>query len=93
MLLTRNCYQVPFEKRIVLRKFLFKHRLGLIGFVVGAVVGLLYWKRVGCLNGSCLITGKPMNSMIYFACMGTLVADIFNKESKTDGNEYNKPGQ
>jgi phage shock protein E len=80
-------------KKTDLRKFLFRYKLILAGVLVGGVFGLLYWNWVGCLNGTCLITGKPLNSTVYFASMGALLFSNFNTEKKPDGSEHDKPGE
>lgn len=56
--------------------------LYLIGAVIGAISGFLYWKHVGCISGTCSITSSPVNSTLYFALMGTLVFGSFKKEKK-----------
>jgi hypothetical protein len=60
--------------------WLTKNKLGLIGLLVGAIAGFLYWKFVGCSSGTCMITSKPINSTLYGALMGFLVAGIFTKK-------------
>ena len=57
-----------------------KYKRDLIGITLGAVAGFLYWKFVGCTSGTCMITSKPINSTLYGAVMGYLVAGIFKKE-------------
>lgn len=57
-----------------------KYKRDLIGITLGAVAGYLYWKFVGCSNGTCMITSKPINSSLYGALMGFLVAGIFKKD-------------
>ncbi len=57
-----------------------KYKRDLIGITLGAVAGFLYWKFVGCSSGTCMITSKPINSTLYGAVMGYLVAGIFKKE-------------
>ena len=59
-----------------------KYKRDLIGISLGAVAGFLYWKFVGCSSGTCMITSKPINSTLYGAVMGFLVAGIFKKENK-----------
>ncbi len=56
-----------------------KYKRDLIGITLGAVAGFLYWKFVGCSSGTCMITSKPINSTLYGALMGFLVAGIFTK--------------
>ena len=57
-----------------------KYKGDLIGITLGAVAGFLYWKFVGCSSGTCMITSKPINSTLYGALMGFLVAGIFTKK-------------
>ena len=57
-----------------------KYKRDIIGITLGAVAGFLYWKFVGCSSGTCMITSKPINSTLYGAVMGYLVAGIFKKE-------------
>ena len=58
-----------------------KYKRDLIGITLGAVAGFLYWKLVGCSNGTCMITSKPINSTLYGALMGFLVAGTFKKDN------------
>ncbi|WP_091133944.1 DUF6132 family protein [Flavobacterium anhuiense] len=67
-----------------MKKFVKKHLLAIIGIIVGAVAGYLYWKFVGCSSGSCAITSSPMNSTLYGALMGGLLFSIFKKERQQD---------
>ncbi|MEY4049466.1 MAG: hypothetical protein RL262_300 [Bacteroidota bacterium] len=60
--------------------FFQKYKRDLIGITLGAVAGFLYWKFVGCSSGTCMITSKPINSTLYGAVMGFLVAGIFKKD-------------
>lgn len=46
----------------------------IIGVAIGAVLGFLYYKLVGCASGSCPITSNPYASTIYGAVMGFLVS-------------------
>lgn len=59
-----------------------KYQRNLIGITVGAIAGFLYWNYVGCASGTCAITSKPLNSTLYGALMGYLVAGIFKKNVK-----------
>lgn len=59
-----------------------KYKKDLIGVTIGGVAGFLYWKFIGCSNGTCIITSKPINSTLYGAIMGFLVAGVFKKENK-----------
>ena len=59
-----------------------KYKLEIIGILLGTIAGYLYWKFVGCVNGTCKITSKPLNSSLYGALMGFLVLSMFKKEEK-----------
>lgn len=53
--------------------------LWIIGALVGAVAGYLYYANVGCADGTCAITSKPINSTVYGSVMGGLFFSLFNK--------------
>lgn len=59
-----------------------KYKIDLLGVVLGTISGFLYWKFVGCASGTCMITSKPLNSSLYGALMGFLVAGMFKREVK-----------
>jgi len=42
--------------------------------IVGALGGFLYYNFIGC-NGSCAITGSPVNSTLYGSLMGLILTD------------------
>ncbi|MEY4333566.1 MAG: hypothetical protein RLZZ196_2309 [Bacteroidota bacterium] len=60
--------------------WIIKHKLSLLGILIGAVAGFLYWNFVGCASGTCMITSKPINSTLYGGLMGYLLFNIFKKE-------------
>lgn len=62
--------------------FLKKYQRNLIGITIGAIAGFLYWNYIGCASGTCAITSKPLNSTLYGALMGYLVAGIFQRNVK-----------
>ena len=64
-----------------LKSFFKENWLYLIGGILGAIGGFLYWKFVGCSSGTCRITSKPLNSTLYFAMMGVLTFSLFKKKS------------
>jgi hypothetical protein len=47
-----------------------RNKLSLIGIAVGAIGGFMYWNYIGCASGTCMITSKPLNSILYGALMG-----------------------
>ncbi|MBS1537827.1 MAG: hypothetical protein JST20_08780 [Bacteroidetes bacterium] len=60
--------------------FLLKHKFTIVGIIVGAVGGYLYYYFVGCASGTCAITSKPLNSTLYGAVMGGLILNMFRQE-------------
>jgi phage shock protein E len=62
--------------------FIVKHKLTIIGIVVGAIGGYLYYHYIGCMSGTCPITSQPLNSTLYGAMMGGLLLNTFKKEKK-----------
>ena len=72
---------------IGLRTIFSKYKLTILGVIVGAIGGYLYYHFVGCNSGTCAITSKPVNSTLYGALMGGLVFNIFKKEKKIQPNE------
>lgn len=42
--------------------------------ILGAIGGYLYYSFVGC-NGSCAITGSPVNSTLYGSLIGLVLTD------------------
>jgi outer membrane lipoprotein SlyB len=68
----------------IIINWLKNHRTTLIGILIGAVGGFIYWKFVGCSSGTCPITSSPVNSTIYGAIVGGLLGSSFKKKKKTD---------
>jgi len=51
----------------------------ILGVIVGAIFGFVYYRFIGCRTGACMITGNPYISTIYWALFGGLAAVIFFK--------------
>ncbi len=66
--------------------FILKHKLILIGAVIGAIGGYAYYYFVGCASGTCAISSKPLNSSLYGSFMGGLLFSNFQKEKKRKNN-------
>lgn len=67
-----------------MKKWILQNKLYIIGAVLGAVAGYLYWFYIGCLSGTCAITSDPTRSTLYFAGMGALFLGMFKKGSKKE---------
>lgn len=61
-----------------------KHKLKIMGVIVGFIGGYLYYHFVGCNSGTCPITSNPWISTLYGGLMGYLVFDLFKKKKTED---------
>lgn len=50
----------------------------IIGVILGAIIGFLYYRFIGCRSGACMITSNPYISTIYWALLGGLIANIIS---------------
>lgn len=66
-----------------MRAWMINSRLYIAGAILGGIAGYFYWQYVGCSSGSCAITSKPFNSVLYFAFMGAVFLGLFQKKKKT----------
>jgi phage shock protein E len=62
-----------------------RYALTIIGAALGAIAGYLYYYYVGCANGNCAITSRPLNSTLYGGLMGGLLFTYF-RTTKTINN-------
>lgn len=70
-----------------MKELISKHILKIVGTLVGAVGGFLYYYYIGCSSGTCPLTSNPYVSVLYGALLGYLLFDMFKKkENKTDGS-------
>ncbi|NQT77731.1 MAG: hypothetical protein HQ565_08455 [Bacteroidetes bacterium] len=53
--------------------------LPVIGAVVGAIGGYIYYIEVGCSSGGCAITSNPYLSMLWGAALGYLLFGMLKK--------------
>ena len=60
-----------------MKKWLHKNLLSIIGSIIGGIAGYIYYKQVGCSNGTCMISSNPYISTIYFAVLGGFLFNVF----------------
>lgn len=58
------------------------YKFEIVFSVIGALLGYVYYAKIGCVSGTCAITSSPINSTIYGAVLAYLVVGIFKKKSK-----------
>jgi hypothetical protein len=82
------------SKKSILKAGIFKiiPPTSLIGIVVGAIGGYIYYSQVVCTTGGCPLTSNPYLTILWGAVMGYLLFDMFNKKkpSETAGGEKNQ---
>jgi phage shock protein E len=57
--------------------YLLKNKVVVLGVMLGALAGYLYYFYIGCNSGTCLISSKPINSTLYGAFLGMLTVINF----------------
>lgn len=73
-----------------MKKLISNNLLYIIGAVVGALAGYLYWQQIGCSGGTCTITSKPVNSTLYGALLGAILFGLFKKQKKNTENDVSR---
>lgn len=58
--------------------------LWVLGALIGAAGGYLYYVKIGCNSGSCPITSNPWVSTLWGAVMGYLLADLIPVRKKKE---------
>lgn len=67
-----------------MKYWIYRNKLILLGFLLGALAGYGYYHFIGCSTGTCMITSKPLNSTLYFGFMGGLLFSAFKKNPGGD---------
>ncbi|HNT92143.1 MAG: hypothetical protein KDB91_02050 [Bacteroidales bacterium] len=73
------------------KAFIKKFLPEIVGTLVGAAGGFIYWKYVGCLSGTCAIKSNwylmvPWGAVLGYLA-GSVAGDIIRKRGKTQENE------
>ncbi|MBK6984462.1 MAG: hypothetical protein IPH32_06780 [Bacteroidetes bacterium] len=72
-----------------MKKWLLNNKLTVIGAIVGAIGGYLYYYFVGCASGTCGITSSPINSTLYFAILGGLIVNLIKPTDNSQKENSN----
>lgn len=56
--------------------------ISIIGLVIGAIGGYIYYAQVGCVSGTCAITSNPWMSTAWGGAFGYLLFDMFNSKRR-----------
>jgi len=70
-----------------MRNFFRINSLTIAGIAIGSVGGFLYWKYVGCTNGTCYIQSNPFRMTLYGAFVGGIVFNIFQPKTNQKQHE------
>lgn len=62
-----------------MKKYILSYGLPLLGILLGATGGFLYWHFVGCADGSCPITSSPTYSSLWGGAIGGLLFSSFKR--------------
>jgi hypothetical protein len=57
------------------------------GVVLGGFLGWLYYAKVGCVTGHCMIWANPWMAVLYGALLGFLVAGLIPTAKKKASTE------
>lgn len=58
--------------------------ISIIGILVGAIGGYIYYDQVVCTTGGCPLTSNPYITVGWGALMGYLLFDMFNKKKPAE---------
>ena len=74
--------------------FLRKHRLTILGGIIGGVAGFSYYHFVGCTSGTCPITSSPIMSTLWGILLGGLFLNNFEKKPvKKNSSDLDKASE
>ena len=70
--------------KLVFISFIKKHYRVFLGIILGMIAGYMYYRFVGCKNGTCMITAHPVRSTLYVGFMGMLIGMAFEPSKKKE---------
>ena len=73
----------PVKQKYLILRMVLKIKKNLpviIGTVIGAIGGFIYYKTIGCTTGHCPITSNPWLSIIWGGLMGNLLIGMFKNK-------------
>ena len=68
----------------MIKSFFKRNILYVVGSIIGAIGGYIYYIYIGCDSGTCPITSSPTLSVVWGALMGGLLLSLFKKEKKNE---------
>lgn len=68
-------------------EWILNNKIVLLGGILGAIGGYLYYYWIGCVSGTCAITSQPVNSTLYGALMGGLFLSMFKPAGKKESEK------
>ena len=66
-----------------MKKWLHKNFLSIIVSIIGGIAGYIYYKQVGCSNGTCMISSNPYISTVYFSIVGGFLFSNFKRKENS----------
>jgi hypothetical protein len=73
-----------------MQKLFLRFRTTLLGILLGAAAGYAWYYFIGCSNGTCAITSRPLNSTLYGALMGFLLSQSFSTRAENNNTHERK---
>jgi hypothetical protein len=61
-----------------------KYKIPFLGALIGGLAGWLYFRFVGCADGSCAISSNPIRSSLFGALLGLIGLSGDSKPAKTE---------
>lgn len=68
-------------------EWILNNKIVLLGGILGAIGGYLYYYWIGCVSGTCAITSQPVNSTLYGALMGGVFLSMFRPAGKKENGK------